>query len=151
MLFLEGKKRGGFVLVYTFLIVSICSAAALACFRLRVLERDGRIHDVKVVQRADTVQRDREYLLLGIDGFISSRLDEISEQTIRELFTAESGFRAAAGESSAQYAAAKGSFYLCYNSGGKFVMEELVRCSVGENGVVYMTAAFSYKKGALLQ
>lgn len=151
MLSLEGKKRNGFVLVYTLLIVSVCSAAALACFRLQVLARDSRVQGTRLAQRQDIVQRDREYLLNEIDGYISSRLENISSQGVRELFVSESGFRAYAGESSAQYLAAKDCFYICYSSGGKFQMEELIRCEQGGKGVVYFPAAFSYKKGALAQ
>jgi hypothetical protein len=145
----EGKKRRGFVLVYTLLIVSICAAAALACFRLQVLARDNSISCIKLVQKQDVVQRDREYLLNEVDGFICSRLETVTVQGIRELFASETGFRAGYGESSAQYLASKDAFYLCYSSGGRFLMEELCRYEAGERGAVYSTTAFSYKKGEL--
>ncbi|MBP1743588.1 MAG: hypothetical protein H6Q58_566 [Firmicutes bacterium] len=144
-------KRRGFVLVYTILIASLCCAAAVACFRLEILSRDNNIAWLKLMQKTDFVQKDREYLLTDIDAFITSGTREPGCEDIRELFLNESGFRSCSGESSAVYLAAKDAFYLCYYSGGKFVMEELYRYSCGEKGVVYIPAEFSYKKGIVAQ
>jgi hypothetical protein len=147
----KGEKRRGFVLVYTILIASLCSAAALACFRLQILRRDNNISYIKQVQRIDYVQRDRENLLTDIDSFIYSRLTEMSCQQIKELFRNESLFKIYCGGSSAEYIAVLDAFYLCYYIDGKFSLEELYRYDFGEKGVVYTPVAFSYKKGTVKQ
>lgn len=132
-------KRRGFVLVYTLLIAALCSSAAIACFRLQILSRDNNIASLKLMQRNDSVQRDREYLLTAADDFIHAGITE------------PGGFQAISGESSAEYLPDKDAFYLCYRSGGKFVMEELYRYSSGEKGIIYFPAAFSYKQGTVIQ
>jgi hypothetical protein len=147
----KSEKRKGFVLVYTLLITALCSAAAVACFRLQMLRRDNNISYIKMVQRIDYIQRDREILLTGIDSFIYSRLTEISCQQIRELLRNESSFKVYCGGSSAEYNEVLDAFYLCYYSGGKFSLEELYRYDLGERGVVYTPVKFSYKKGAVMQ
>jgi hypothetical protein len=147
---LRGKRRG-FVLVYTLLIASLCSAAAIACFRLQIQSRDNNVASAKLMQRTDSVQRDREYLLTAVDDYIYAGMSEQGCAEIRELFQSGNGFKALSGESTAEYILAKDALYLCYYRGGKFVMEELYRYSSGEKGVVYIPAAFSYKKGIVIQ
>jgi len=147
----KGKKRRGFVLLYTLLIVSLCSATAIACFRLQMMKRDNNISYKKLVQKIDYVQRDREILLTDIDSFIYSRLTEISCQQISELFRSESSFKVYFGGSSAEYIAVLDAFYICYFIDGKFSMEELYRYEFSERGVVYTPIAFSYKKGMVTQ
>ncbi len=147
---LRGKRRG-FVLVYTLLIASLCSAAALASFRLQIQSRDNNVASVKNMQRTDSVQRDREYLLTAADDFIYAGTAEQGSEEIRELLQSGSGFKTSYGGSTAEYLPAKDAFYLSYYSGGKFVMEELYRYSSGEKGVVYSPAGFSFKKGTMLQ
>jgi len=147
----KGKKRRGFVLIYTLLIASLCSATAIACFRLQMLRRDNNISYKKLVQKIDYVQKDREKLLTDIDSIIYSRLTEISCQQISELFHNESSFKVYSGGSSAEYIAVLDAFYLCYYIDGKFNLEELYRYEFRERGVVYIPVAFSYKKGMVTQ
>ena len=145
------RKRRGFVLVYTLLIASLCSAAAIACFRLQIQSRDNNVASLKLLQRTNIVQRDREYLLTAANDFIYEGNSEPGCAEIRELFQSGNGFKASSGESNAEYIPAKDALYLCYYRGGKFVMEELYRYSTGEKGVVYIPAAFSYKKGSVIE
>lgn len=139
------------MLIYTLLIASLCSAAAISCFRLQMMRRDNNISYKKLVQKIDYVQKDREKLLTDIDSFIYSRLTQISCQQISELFHNESSFKVYCGGSSAEYIAALDAFYLCYYNNGKFNLEELYRYDFSERGVVYTPVAFSYKKGMVTQ
>ncbi|MHC1721127.1 MAG: hypothetical protein AB9844_10770 [Clostridiaceae bacterium] len=145
------KKNCGFILIYTVIIASLCAAAALACFNMQVMKRDGNIKSYGLLHKQDYVQRDREYLLTDLDNFIDLNFIDSGSTEGMVFFANLNDFQIVFGNSTLEYYDTKDSFYICYYIDGKFFMEELCRYVFTNEGIELFISEFSYRKGELLE
>jgi len=145
------EKSGGFVIIYTVLIAALCAISAIACFNMQVMNRDANVKASRLIQKEDYVQRDREYLLTDLDGYIDLNFYASGSEDIKEFFTNLNGFQMVYGNSTLLYSEANEAFYLCYYIEGKFYREEMVKYVVTNEGISFFVSEFSYRKGALLE
>jgi len=131
------------------LITSICIISALGCFKLQILKRENNIRVGKGLSRTDVVQRDREYLITGMDKYIYSNLNDISSENIKNLLNSYEKQKNYYGSSYIIYITEKDAFYLCFYSNGRFYREELYKYNVAEGKVFYVPVGYSYKEGVL--
>lgn len=146
--FRKGKNKG-YILIYVLIISSLCLSIVFGCYKMEFLRRENSIKMKKNALKVDKTQKCKEYLLTELDEYIYENVNNVTEEDIKNYFSAVNGFSLTYEQCCVKYNKDKNYFLVEYYINNKFYKEEFYQYKVNGTSIIYGCIDYSYAKGVL--
>ena len=144
----EVKK--GFVIVYTLIFGMVCLFIVLLCFNLYIYESNNIDFLQNIDLKENNMEKDREYLLTDLSDTIKTNISDITNDNVRNYFTAyKSNFKIIFNNSCVVYDYKDNEFVLVSKYDNVFVKQEYYGYTIMSGKIKFTYLRFSIVEGGI--